>query len=117
MALIPIFFFSFIKPADWFPLFAAVFCFLIDYKFDTVLFWTFIYCLFYAVNGFQNFVDLTRQKNDGLLVFMGYICATLLILAVAGFSFSGFIRAAWLFLWLSALYVPFTALARRISDD
>lgn len=117
LALIPIFYYSFIKPTDWFPLFAALFCFLIDYKFDSVLFWTTFYCLFFAINGFQNFVDLTRQKNDGLLIFMGYFGAGALILGIAGGSVTGLVRAAWLFLWLSALYVPFVALDRGIGHD
>ncbi len=117
LAIIPIFYYSFIKPVNWFVPFAVVFCFLIDYKFDTLLFWTSIYCLFYAANGFQNFVDLTRQKNDGVLVFIGYVGVASLILVLASFSFTGFIRAIWLILWLGALYVPFVGLAKRVRND
>ena len=32
LAIIPIFYYSFIKPVNWFVPFAVVFCFLIDYK-------------------------------------------------------------------------------------
>ncbi|MDR1337473.1 MAG: hypothetical protein LBJ73_00400 [Rickettsiales bacterium] len=117
LALIPIFYYSFIKPVDWFVLFAAAFCFLIDYKSDTLLFWTAVYCFFYSVNGFQNFVDLTRQKNDGLPVFMAYFGVPALILAAVGWTWVGFIRAAWLLCWLSVLYIPFAALAKRVNDD
>lgn len=117
LALIPIFYYSFVRTTNWFTPFAALFCFLIDYKSDTVLFWTCIYCLFYAVNGFQNFIDLTRQRDDGWMIFMGYIGVPALILAIAGFSWTGLWRAIWLFCWLSILYIPFVALARRIDND
>ncbi len=117
LAIIPIFYFSFIRPVPWFAPFAALFCFLIDYKFDTLLFWTSIYCLFYAANGLQNFVDLTRQKHDGALIFMGYFGAAAIILSLYGFTFTGFVRAIWLFCWVCVWYVPFTALAKRVCDD
>lgn len=117
LALIPIFYYSFISPVKWFPLFAALFCFLIDYKFDTLLFWTAIYCLFYAVNGFQNFVDLTKQKNDGLLIFMAYFGVSAIILVIFGLTWTGLVRAIWLFCWLSILYIPFTALTQQIQDN
>lgn len=117
LALIPIFYYSFIRPTPWFVGFAALFCFLIDYKFDTVLFWTSIYCLFYSINGFQNFVDLTRQKNDGILIFMGYFGVASLILVLAGWQLAGLINAVWLCLWTTALYIPFVALAKRVAND
>lgn len=116
-ALIPIFYYSFIRPTHWFTPFAVLFCFLIDYKSDTVLFWTGLYCLFYALNGFQNIIDLTRQKNDGVLVFMVYFGVGAAAVALFGWTATGFVRAVWLFLWLCALYIPFAALAKRISDD
>jgi hypothetical protein len=117
LALIPIFYYSFIKPVHWFVLFAAAFCFLIDYKSDTLLFWTTTYCFFYAVNGFQNFIDLTRQKNDGILVFMGYFGASVALLALIGWSGTGLVRAIWLFGWLNVLYLLFAAITKRLSDD
>jgi len=117
LALIPIFYYSFIRPIPWFALYGGIFCFLIDYKFDSLLFWTFMYCLFYAANGFQNYVDLPRQKNDGILVFMGYFGACAIILLLMGFSFVGLARAIWLFMWISILYIPLTALAKRLADD
>ncbi|MBN1325306.1 MAG: hypothetical protein JW974_03765 [Alphaproteobacteria bacterium] len=117
LALIPIFYYSFIKPTDWFTLYAVIFCFLIDYKFDTLLFWTSFYCLFNAVNGFQSFVDLTKQKSEGVMVFMAYFATSSLILVLADWSFIIMVRAFWLVLWSSVLYVPFVALAKRINND
>ena len=117
LALIPIFYYSFINPTQWFTLYAAVFCFLIDYKFDTLLFWTSIYCIFYSINGFQNFIDLTRQKYEGVAVFMGYITVSSIILIISWWSFVGVIHTIWLILWMGMLYIPFVALARRIKND
>ncbi len=117
LAMIPIFYYSFIRPTPWFAPFAGIFCFLIDYRFDTLLFWTSLYCLFYAVNGLQNFVDLTRQKYDGALVFLGYFGAALLILALMGWNWTGLARAIWLFLWAGIWYMPFTSLSKRLLDD
>jgi hypothetical protein len=115
LAMIPIFYFSFIRPAGWFALFAAVFCFLIDYKSDTLLFWTAFYCLFYAANGLQGFVDLTRQKNDGILVFLGFFCTAAFLLALIGWSGAGFARAAFLVLMSGFLYVLFAILAKKVA--
>lgn len=117
LALIPIFYYSFIKPIRKFSLFAVIFCFLIDYKFDSLLFWTSFYCLFYAINGFQSVIDLTRQKNDGIFVFMMYFGISSILLAIIGFSFIGFVHALWLFLWMAILYIPFVIIAKRITND
>jgi hypothetical protein len=115
LAMIPIFYFSFIRPAGWFALFAAVFCFLIDYKSDTLLFWTAAYCLFYATNGLQSFVDLTRQKNDGVLVFLGFFGAAAFLLALIGWSGAGFVRAAFLLAWAGFLYILFAMASKKVS--
>jgi hypothetical protein len=92
-------------------------CFAIDYRADTMLFWTAAFCLFYAANGFQTFIDFTRQKLDGLYVFMIFFGAALLILSVAGLRFVSFIHNLWLFMWASILYIPFAALAKRLGND
>ena len=80
-----------------------------------MLFWTAVYCFFYAINGFQNFVDLTRQNYDGLLIFMGYFGIPLLLLTIGGASWAGLTRNVWLFLWASVLYIPFVALSYKIQ--
>jgi hypothetical protein len=106
LALIPIFFYSFIRPHAWFAPFAALMCFLIDYRCDTLLILTSIYCFVYAINGFQNFVDLTQRRNNGIFVFMGFAGAIILILAFSGFSFNGAIHAVWMWVWLVLFYTP-----------
>lgn len=117
LALIPIFYYSFIKRLPWFTLFAILFCFLIDYNMDSLLFWTFVYCLFYAAVGFQNFIDVQKQEREGLFIFMSYFGISLLIFSLIGFTFNGIIHAIWLLLWGSVLYVPFSAFAKRIDND
>lgn len=117
LAIIPIFYCSFVRPVPWFAPFAALFCFLIDYRFDTLAYWTAAYCLFYAINGFQSFIDLTRTDKNALNIFMVFFGVATLILTLAGFSVSNLMRAIWLFAWVSTLYIPITALIKRVCDD
>ena len=70
LAMIPIFYCSFIRPVPYFTAFAILFCFLIDYNFDTVIFWTTLYCTYYAVMNIQTIIDLTHTKRYGLCAFM-----------------------------------------------
>ena len=44
LAIIPIFYCSFVRPVPWFAPFAVLFCFLIDYRFDTLAYWTAAHC-------------------------------------------------------------------------
>lgn len=117
LAIIPIFYCSFVRPVPWFAPFAALFCFLIDYRFDTLAYWTAAYCLFYAINGFQSFIDLTRTDKNALNIFMVFFGVATLILTLAGFSVLNMMRAIWLFAWVSTLYIPITALIKRVCDD
>ena len=117
LAIIPIFYCSFVRPVPWFAPFAALFCFLIDYRFDTLAYWTAAYCLFYAINEFQSFIDLTRTDKNALNIFMVFFGVATLILTLAGFSVLNMMRAIWLFAWVSTLYIPITALIKRVCDD
>ena len=117
LAIIPIFYCSFVRPVPWFAPFAALFCFLIDYRFDTLAYWMAAYCLFYAINGFQSFIDLTRTDKNALNIFMVFFGVATLILTLAGFSVLNMMRAIWLFAWVSTLYIPITALIKRVCDD
>jgi hypothetical protein len=114
LALIPIFFCSFVKPVNWFPVFSILMCFVIDYKFETVCFWVAMYCLFYAINGFQNIIDLTRLDMDGIFAFSVFIGGAILIQVFSDFTLFNLFRGAWLFLVLCAMYLPTTALIKRI---
>ncbi len=117
LAIIPIFYCSFVKPIPWFAPFAIIFCFLIDYKFDSLFYWTAAYCIFYAINGFQSFIDLSRLDKNALQIFMVFFGISTLILSFMNFNFSIFIKSVWLFAWVSTLYIPITALIQKVCDD
>lgn len=117
LAIIPIFYCSFVKPVPWFTPFAMTFCFLIDYRFDTLFYWTIMYCLFYAMNGFQTFFDITRIDKNALHVFMVFFGISTLILSLLHINIENIIRAIWLFAWVSTLYIPITALIKKVYDD
>ena len=110
LALIPIFYYTFIKPVKFFALFGLIFCFLIDYRCDLLLFWTSVFCLFYAINGFQNYTDLSHSEENDIYFFMAFIGFGMLILTFVGFTWKNLFNNLWLFAWLTALYVPITAL-------
>ena len=117
LALIPIFYCTFIRPVPWFVLFAAVFCFLIDYKSDMVLFWTSCYCLCYAVFGFQTVIDFSHTADRGWRMFMVFLGVPLLLCVCANFGFYNLLKTIWLWLLSVALYMPITALLERTYDD
>ena len=115
LALIPIFYYTFVKPKDNYTLFALIFCFLIDYRCDLVLLWTFLFCLFYAINGFQKYFDITRMDNDAIHIFMMFIGLGILVLTFGNFTFMNLVNNLWLFIWLSVLYTPINAMNRWIE--
>lgn len=115
LALIPIFYYSFVKPIHWFALFSVIFCFLIDYKFETLVFWTSLYCLFYAINGFQTFVDLTKIDKNAWHIFIIFISFGLFGLLITNFTFYNLLQTIWLLLWLGMLYIPITQLTKRVT--
>ncbi len=117
LAIIPIFYSTFVRPTPWFAPFAMLFCFLLDYKFDTVLFWTIMFCAAYAVNGFQNLFDLTRADARGIRAFMIFFGVCVFMLCIRHISFSNVLRAIWMFTWVCALYIPITGIIERARHD
>lgn len=115
LAIIPIFYCSFVRPVPWFAPFALLFCFLIDYKFGTLVFWTSLYCFFYAINGFQTFFDVTKIDKNAIHVFMIFLFVGLIILLIPNITFYGLLKTIWLFLWITALYIPITELLKRVT--
>lgn len=116
LALIPIFYWTFVRPVNWFAPFAIIFCFLIDYRCDLPLFWTCLFCLFYAINGFQNYVDIQNMDNYGIYAFMSFTGFGILLLIFSGLTWSNFINNIWLFAWLNILYLPITSIDRWIKS-
>ena len=117
LAIIPIFICSFVRPVNWFPLFSVLMCICIDYKFESVCFWLAMYCLFFAVNSFQNWVDITRMDKFGILAFWAFFGVCVLIQVFANFIFINIARALWLMVLASALYIPIGKIIQRLQDD
>lgn len=117
LAIIPIFYYSFVRPVNWMPFISILFCFLIDYNMDTKLFWTTVYFIAYAINGFQYFIDLQRTDKNAVVPFMIFMGAALFILMIANFSGIMFLRIIWMFVWVSGLYIPTTQLLRKVHQD
>lgn len=117
LAIIPIFFCSFVKPVKWFGLFSVLMCLCLDYNFETVCFWIAMYCLFYAINGFQSIVDIARMDKNGLPAFMVFLGTTILIQVFVNLSLTSFGRGIWMFIFVCALYMPITLMIKRVQND
>lgn len=117
LAIIPIFYCSFVKPVPFFPIFSLLLCFLIDYKLDTLVFWTCLYCIFYSMNGFQPYIDLRQVENNAFVFFMLFFGAAMIILLLSNPSLSSLFLASWLFVWVSLLYLPITTLIKKVCND
>ena len=110
LCLIPVFYYTFVRPIHGFALFGLIFCFLIDYRCNLPLFWTSLYCLLYAINGFQDYIDFQHTNNNAIHAFMVFIGIGIFLLIIFGFSWKNLINNVWLFVWLSVLYTPITAI-------
>ncbi len=117
LAIIPIFFYSFVRPIRWFAPFSILFCFLIDYCFDTKLFWTAMYCAAYAVIGFQYFIDIPRADKNAIVPFMIFFGIAMFILMMVNLSWVVLWRAIWLFIWVVAMYLPITNFMKKVHTD
>ena len=117
LAIIPIFIYSFVRPVNWFLLFSVFMCVCLDYSFETVCFWLALYCLFYSVNEFQNYIDITRMDNYGLFAFMVFFGIAIFIQLIANFSVVNILRGLWMFSWGCALYIPIAKITQRVAND
>lgn len=109
LALIPIFYWTFVRPVKGFAIFGLIFCFLIDYRCNLPLFWTCIFCLFYAIDGFQSYIDVKNMDNNAIYGFMSFIGIGILLLIFSNLNWNNFINNLWLFVWLNVLYIPITS--------
>lgn len=117
LAIIPIFFCSFVKPCNWFHVFSIIMCFCLDYKFNTVCFWVAMYCLFYAINGFQSLIDIERMDKNALNIFMIFFGTAILILFFTNITLENVLRTVWMFAEVVLLYLPITSLIKRVHND
>ena len=84
-------------------------CFLIDYRCNLPLLWTCIFCLFYAIFGFQNYIDIQHMDNNAQLGFMFFSGIGILLLIFSGLTWINFVNNIWLFIWMNILYIPITS--------
>lgn len=117
LAIIPIFYCSFIKPVPYFTAFAILFCFLIDYNFDTVIFWTALYCAYYAIMNIQTIIDLTHTKKYGLYAFMIFFGIASLSMIFWYLSWTSLGLGILMFIVTCAAYIPVAFLTKVVCDD
>lgn len=116
LCLIPIFYYTFVRPIPGFSLFAVLFCFLVDYRCNLPLFWTCLFCLFYAANSFQNYTDIQHMDSRAIYGFMLFIGFGILLLIFSGLTWKNLINNLWLFMWLSILYTPITEIDNWVKS-
>lgn len=117
LAIIPIFYCSFIKPIPYFTAFAILFCFLIDYNFDTVVFWTLLYCAYYAVMNIQTVIDLTHTKKYGLYAFMLFFGIASVSMIIWNLGWFGLLFGLLMFIVTCTVYIPIAYLIKVVCDD
>ncbi|MCL1902008.1 MAG: hypothetical protein FWG18_00075 [Alphaproteobacteria bacterium] len=105
LAMIPIFYYSFISPRSGFLPFALFICFLIDYNFDTMLFWTSMFAITYSANYFQTVLRVAVTRESGLWSFAAFMGACLVILGIAAFFTTWAFTALGQMIWIWALTV------------
>jgi uncharacterized membrane protein YiaA len=119
LALIPIFYHSAVKERGYFLPMAVTGCFLLDRNSDTMLFWTSLFCLSYAVLGLQNFINPASQRMRGIYLFMFFAGLGFFMLGVwAAFATASLIplwTAVRMFALTGAAYLPATYLFERIE--
>jgi hypothetical protein len=110
-----VFYYTFVKNTDGFGIYALIFCFLIDYRCDLTLLWSFLFCLFYAINGFQKFFDLSNMDNNAVNIFMIFLGIGIFVLTLSNFTWLNLIHNIWLVFWCWVLYTPITALDKWVN--
>ncbi|MBR1380512.1 MAG: hypothetical protein IJ560_02900 [Alphaproteobacteria bacterium] len=117
LAIIPIFYCSFILRIAWFPAFSVIMCFLLDYNFSSHFFWTGLYCLVYAANGFQDLIDITRLERNAIGAFMVFLFAALFIPAIINISWNVVLRTIWCYVFATLVYFPLSEIIRGVKHD
>ena len=122
LALIPIFYYMWVRPQRYWFGFGLFACFLLDYNANTL----FLFCSAFLLTNALNFQYGIFENEGkaifhirGFAMFMGAISTALLLYALFNMTrFFGFtMGVAWMCCWLFALYIPFVSIFRRVSDD
>jgi len=117
LAIIPIFYYSFIRPTPYFTAYALLFCFLIDYKFNTILVWTIFYSIYYVIMNIQTVIDLTHTNKNGLYAFLLFIGPVLLFIMLTHLGWTSILLSLMMFFILGIFYIPITHIAKAVNHD
>ncbi|MBO7508951.1 MAG: hypothetical protein J6T57_01595 [Alphaproteobacteria bacterium] len=117
LAIVPIFYCSFIRPVDYFTPFAILMCVMLDYKFDTVLFWTSVYCAYYVIMNIQPLLDLTHTKKHGVYAFMVFFGIAVLSLTIWNIGWMNLLYGIIMFLLTSIMYIPLVITINMVMRD
>lgn len=117
LAIIPIFYCSFIRPVPYFTGFAILICMLIDYNFNTLIFWTLLYCAYYAIMNIQTVLDLTHTKLYGLYAFMIFFGIASVSMMVWYLNWMAILYGILMFVVTCAVYIPTAMLTKVVCDD
>jgi len=117
LAIIPIFYYSFIRPTPYFTGYALLFCFLLDYKFNTVLTWTIFYSIYYVVMNIQTMLDLTHTNKNGLYAFLLFAGSVIFFIMLTHVGWTSIFMSFLMFITLSVCYIPITHIAKAVNHD
>lgn len=115
LAIIPIFYCSFVRPTQWFPLFSVIMCICLDYNFETVCFWLAIYCFCCAVDGFQNWIDITHVDHDAFVIFAFVVLCAILMQIIANFTWVNIAKGMWIILVMLVMYKPCVWMIKKVQ--
>lgn len=119
LTLIPIFYYSMVKERGGFIPMALIGCFLLDTGFDIMLFWTILFCIFYAVAGLQNIINISERNIRSLDMFIIFVGIGVIILgissAISTKSFIPILTTIWMFIISAVAYAPTTYIFERIE--
>jgi len=110
LAIVPIMYYSFIRTRPEFLPMAILGCFLLDYNFGTMFFWTSLFCIAYAINYLQTATRPIIEIADGQLVFACFIGLSLFMLGIWVFSWVAIGTAIWMFIITNIFYFAWTKL-------
>jgi len=105
LALVPIFYYSIISVRPNFLPAALIGCFLVDYNFDTMLFWTTLFCTVYAINGFVVALKPSIQRGGGFAAFAGFVGVGLFMLGFRAFVLTWSVAAIFQMIWMFGLCI------------
>jgi hypothetical protein len=117
LAIVPIFYYSFISEKPGFLPMAILGCLLLDYNFDLMLFWTSMFCIAFAANYIQTLMRAAVLRASGFWSFSAFIGICFAILGVHAFfstwSAIAILQTIWMFVLCAAAYLGWIKIGIR----